>query len=558
MGRKTHLTAGHTSAGTMMAVTGGMLVALYIAASVMLAPGNALASFFFYALVASGLLGLAAPKPAFVFLLVQCAYLDLFKRLMIFDGVVSFGDLFWVLGMAPVTVVGIAGGFLLRMMFNVIPFTPRDFSRLIAAGGMCAAVAAMAYLSGAGLGGTMQAVANGASYALMLFILPLLVADAESAVRLWRTLVWIFVPVGIYAVVQQVYGFQPFELEYLRTGLSIEIKQLEANRVRAFSTLNSPTSLSVIAATMAALALGMGARRLFPHSKASMNPLFAVILFALFVAAWLASTVRVGILVIPLALAGAFVFQRRGLTTLFYLGLGAAFLTLVASSGWMLAHIEGWTRWLIESFGQNRFSEEMLNLNSYRDRLLGFQNVLLNPDAYTLFGHDDPGDGQSEFYNHDPVSAMLLRFGVVPLVIGGLIAAWAIWRTHRAVFTIRDGDCLFVAGTSLAAAIASIFVSMIGGNLLQTFPVNAILWIEFGIVVAMVQVDKRIQAAAEPVPETESIERPPRTTALPSPLPSPGIPGGSRIPDIPARLPGWQPVPRLRKSGRPHLLPPAN
>ena len=539
----------------MMIVMGAMLVALYVAASVMLAPGNALASFFFYALVASGLLGLVAPKVALVFLLVQCAYLDLFKRLMIFDGAVSFGDLFWVLGMAPVSVVGIAAGLLLRMMFNVIPFTGADFSRLVAAGAMCVGVAVMAYISGAGIGGTMQAVANGASYALMLFIMPILLPDAESAARLWRALVWIFVPVAIYAVIQQVYGFQPFELEYLRTGLSIEIKQLEANRVRAFSTLNSPTSLSVITTTMAALALALGLRRLLPNSKVSMNPLLAVFLFAVFVAAWAASTVRVGILVIPLAVAGTLVFQRRGLTTLFYLGLGLSFITLVASSGWMLNHIEGWTRWLIESFGQNRFSEEMLNLNSYRDRLLGFQNVLLNPDAYTLFGHSDPGDGQSEFYNHDPISGMLLRFGVVPLVVGGLIATWAIWKMHRSVFSIRDEDCLFIAGTSLAAAIASIFVSMIGGNLLQTFPVNTVLWIEFGIVVAMVHVDRRLRAEAEP--ETEQEGLPASLAIRPSPLPKPGVQLSDRIPTVPARLPGSKALPRLRKSGRPHLQPPA-
>jgi hypothetical protein len=534
----------------MMLVMGIMLVALYIAASVMLAPGNTLASFFFYALVASGLLGLAAPKLTLGFFLVQCAYLDLFKRLMVFDGAVSFGDLFWVLGMAPVSIVGIASGLLLRMIFGAIPISRGDLARLAAAGAMCVAVTAMSYIAGAGIGGTMQAVANGASYALMLFILPILTRDAEAAIRLWTTLLWIFTPVAIYAVVQQVFGFQPFELEYLRTGLSIEIKQLEANRVRAFSTLNSPTSLSIVVATFAAMALSLGIRRIIPETRVSINPLLAVFLFGIFTAAWAASTVRVGILIIPLALAGTLVFQRRGFTTLFYLGLGLSFILLVASSGWMLMRIEGWTRWLIEAFGQNRFSEEMLNLNSYRDRLLGFQNVLLNPKAYTLFGMGDPSQLTSEFYNHDPISATLLRFGVVPLVIGLIVGILAVWRMHRSVFSIVDGDCRFVASCNLAAAIASIFVSMIGGNLLQTFPVNAVLWIEFGVVVTMIQLDRRMQREAEAPEEEDSPD------SAPWPLATPAYASTKRLADQPSRLPGWQAVPRLRKSGRAHFSPP--
>ena len=66
-------------------------------------------------------------------------------------------------------------------------------------------------------------------------------------------------PVAIYGIVQQVEGFQLFEIAYLRTGLSIEIKQLLTNRVRAFSTLNSPTALGAISALMMVVAMVMPA-----------------------------------------------------------------------------------------------------------------------------------------------------------------------------------------------------------------------------------------------------------------------------------------------------------
>lgn len=539
----------------MMIVMGVMLVALYIAASVMLAPGNALASFFFYALVASGLLGLVAPKLSFGLFLVQCAYLDLLKRLMVFDGAVSYGDLFWVLGIAPVSVVGIAAGLMLRIAFGAIHASPGDLIRLMISAGFFVITAAIAYVGGAGIGGTMQTVANGASYTLMIFILPIFFRDTDAAARLWRMIFWIFTPVAIYGIFQQIYGFQPFELEYLRSGLSIEIKQLEGNRVRAFSTLNSPTSLSVIAATLAAMGLSMGVRNLHPNSRVGINPIAGLFLFALFLGAWAASTVRVGILLVPIALIGALVFQRRGFTTLFYGMLGVSFVTLVAASNWMLGRVENWTRFLIETFGQNRFFEEMLNLNSYRDRLLGFTNVLGNPDAYTLFGMGESAVEGGDFYNHDPISAGLLRFGIVPLIMTLIVAGTAAWRMHRSVFMIQNRDCLFLASTTLAVAIGSIFVSLVGGNLLMTYPVNAVLWIEFGIVIAMIQVDKRLrkEAAAK-----SSAASPETSTSPETGLPPPARIPSDRISALPSRLPGWQPVPKLRKSGRPHLQPPAS
>ena len=84
----------------------------------------------------------------------------------------------------------------------------------------------------------------------MLFVMPVLFPRYEDALRVLRFTLWVFLPVALYGIAQQIDGFQPFEIAYLRTGLSIEIKQLLTNHVRAFSTLNSPTALGAVSAVL--------------------------------------------------------------------------------------------------------------------------------------------------------------------------------------------------------------------------------------------------------------------------------------------------------------------
>jgi len=54
-------------------------------------------------------------------------------------------------------------------------------------------------------------------------------------------------------------------------------------------------------------------------------------------------------------------------------------------------HIENWTRRLMELAGGSAFAEYLLNMNSYKDRLYGFANVLANPGCLHLVRHGRRG-----------------------------------------------------------------------------------------------------------------------------------------------------------------------
>jgi hypothetical protein len=475
--------SNNNQSGASIVTIVGSMVMLYIAASVMLSSGNTMGSMFYYMLIAGGVFGLLSPKKAFFLFMLQCACLDLAKRLMIFGGTVSREDLYYVLGIAPVTVAGIAAGLIFRVFFGQLRASGADFFRLALAGAIMAAGAVIGFRGGGGMSGMMKTVADGYFYGILIFVMPLLFPTALEIQRLWKVILWLFIPVAIYGIYQQLYGFQEFEIEYLSTGLSIEVKQIGTGRVRAFSMLNSPTSLSLICGELAAIslllvALGRKDRRL------GLPKILGWVMAVIFIGGWLASTVRVGILVVPVALAGYVLFRSSRWTLAFYATGAAAFATLIASASYILQNVETWTMRIHQWTGNNEFMANMLDANTYKDRLMGFVNVLGNPDAYSLFGIGEE-QMQGDFYNHDPLSSALVKFGAVALGLALIFAGVAVRYLHRCTWGIRDPGARHLSIACLAVAAGSVAVSMVGGNLIATFPGNAFLAMPIGMVIAL-------------------------------------------------------------------------
>lgn len=497
---------------TILAIIGALVAAVYVSSSILLSQGNQLAGLFYYIMLASGALGLIAPRLSFSLLIIQCGYLDLLKRLMVFAGKITYDELYSVLGIAPVTVVGITGGLVLRVVFGKTVADAGDIKRFITALVLNVVLSAVVFYQGGGIGGTLREVANGSTYALLLFIVPLLFRTPEDVSKCARYILIVFVPVAAYTIYQQVFGFQAFEIAYLKTNLSIEIKQLEADRVRAFGTLNSPTSISVVAASMAAMAWGLAlvGRR---SRKLGMAVPAAALIVLIGVGAWAASTVRVGLLLMPVAMAGTFLFLRPSTTKWFYGSLLAGFGILVASSAYLYRNIELWTSQLMGMSGGSTFVEQMINMNSYKDRLSGFANVLLNPDAWTFFGL--PNAGQDEgIIAHDPISNALLAYGAVPVAIVLILGAWGMWQLHKVIFVMRDSTLQLMAAAFLANAAGNIAVTIVNGNLLGTFPVNVFFWVSLAFAVSLRHADAAL-AASRPKPAEQGtspqtlIRRPP-------------------------------------------------
>jgi hypothetical protein len=84
-----------------------------------------------------------------------------------------------------------------------------------------------------------------------------LFADVTSVQRLLGFTLLIYMPVALYGIWQQLFGLTNFEIDYLKSGFTMDVGLLDDVRLRLFSTLNSPHALSVVMAMLSVVALAI-------------------------------------------------------------------------------------------------------------------------------------------------------------------------------------------------------------------------------------------------------------------------------------------------------------
>ncbi len=456
------------------------IAGLFVVVTVLLSQGNSLAHLCFYILIGGGIFGLLAPRSAFYFWIVACAYSDLLKRLTVVFGEVSKMDLFYVLGITPVMFSGIVISLIIGGLNGVHNVRMNHWMLLLAGTVATVGLGLLDMRASGSVMNAAQGLANGGLYSLLLFVVPVLFPNPQQMLGVFRYVLYVFFPVAIYGIAQQVYGFQPFEIAYLRTGLSIEIKQLFVDNVRAFSTLNSPTALATISAAMMVVCwfLARLPRPVPNQSRRWVGKIGAIILMAGYAGSLVASTGRSAVVVILLGVPSAWCFLRPGRTRFFYAATIGGFLALVAASPWLLSNIDEANRWVSSRVSSESFASQLSTLGTYSDRLFGFVHVLPNPAAYSLFGmwNGNLETLPSELHHHDLISALLLRFGIVPLLFGTILLARMLRKLHKKLYEIEDATTARLMAMSLGLAFALVALSAVSGNVLIIFPINVCLW----------------------------------------------------------------------------------
>lgn len=468
----------------------GIAFGLYAIFSVMLTDGNAISELCRILMVAGFVFCTLNPRQGLFLWLVSSGYIDLLKRLMVGSGRITQMDLYFVLGVHPMMMAGLCLGVFLGGFTGRYQIGGWHFRRLLVALAIMA-ISGLAAAREKGFSPTaiLPEIANNGFYAVLLFLVPVLLPSLQDVLRTLRTLVIAYIPVAIYGIVQQCVGFQDFEIEYLMTGLSIEIKQLYVDEVRAFSTLNSPTALGFASAACFTFALIIGGHRDQQAARFRFPRSGAILLSLLFVAAWLSSTARSAVVVIPVALLARYCFSSASRTKSFYLITVTSFVLLVAGSGWLLQMLPRAMNTMFELAGGQGFADQILRVGTYYERLMGFSNVLANPAAYTLtgMGAGRGGDYDDEFMNHDPLSTILVRYGVVAMLFA-IAVAWLLLRhVHRSVLKLPEGTLRNVGCMLVSVPLAYLVASVLQGTVFFTFPLNALTWMCMGMVDALGQ-----------------------------------------------------------------------
>ncbi|MCX6857883.1 MAG: hypothetical protein NTV80_23600 [Verrucomicrobia bacterium] len=478
----------------------GLIIAMlgmgYVLLSLLLSTSNQLGGFFGYLLAGSILLGVGKPKTAVVVLLVASGYIDLAKRLLVVADRVSYTDLAFVLGIAPALMAGATIGVFLQVLQGRIRFGK---TQLQALGVIILTLVLSLIVARKASGGTMaalQEVGNTAGYACFLFVIPLLYSKFTDQVKLIRTVLIAYLPIPIYGIYQAAFGLAEYEIEYLKTGMSILIKQLLTGDVRPFSTLNSPTALGAICGIMALLAFLSGP--LTRPGRKMPHPLH-FFLGIIYIGGLLASTSRSDFFIPILGAIMALTALSPMAIRLFYLIAVTSYIGLIMISGWLqerLADIQIFISTLLPP--EFDFIEQLTRVQTFSDRLEGFRNLANNPQVWSFFGVTE--EVSESIYSHDPLTQSLLAYGVVPVGIVILVCVLVLSRIHAGIISIHNRQERWMAALALGTTAGIVATSMLSGSRTSIFPITVFLWLMLGIIWARIvapKSDKEATASTE-------------------------------------------------------------
>lgn len=468
---------------------GLLMVAVFLGFDLLSAGGNAIARLYLYLAVFGFLFGLLAPKRTFYFVLFLTFYLDFMKRLIIFDSGASRMDLYYVLGMAPLAFLGIVFNLLYQSTRGMAAQRPGIVKLFI----LVAAVATLGGVAAISAGGGFRAVGdavNSVAYLFLLPVIPLLFPTPGEIRGLLRNVLLMAVPSALYMCVHLARGsLFDWEMDYVKSGLTIEIRQLMEYTFRPFGTLNSAANASVIFASLVALVLGGFWGRALPGPDRSRLGLVGILLLPLLFAVAAYATLSrmgwfIGLMAIPLA---RIVRTRVGTLATYFVAIILVGIAL------------GATPWLLKTQILNEISGDMigrgsgrtaqtLNISTLNDRLEGYYEILHTPRVWSPFGLKFQGMSEGAIMalkSHDVVSVLLFRIGYVPLAVLLLVGCFCTFKLHSMVFAIKDRPTRVLASTTLALAMALISGGAINGAQLMTFPTNFYIYFFLGCTIAV-------------------------------------------------------------------------
>jgi len=480
---------------------------------------NPLAAFAFLVAAVFFFVAVVSPRSGLYLLIGTCAYSDLIKRLLVIFGELSFDQIAYVLMIAPIIVIGLLTSIITRRAFHQLQLNRGD----IILGCAAVVMGAANFIISVKANGTMleaakNAVNNGvfagsAVVALRAF------RDEEDLERFIRVLLCVFLPVPLYALWQLAFGFADYEVEYLRSGLSIEIKQLYEIRPRPFSTLNSAGVLGTLCAALFILSLYpwiVRRYRAFRPRETVGSILCALIFFAGAVGSLVRSSHAVWLI------AGVCLccFGSRLRTRIFYVGAVSMLLFIILGASW----IQEWLPYIDPAqFASSDYGTASLSILTYNDRLNGFINMTASTDMYSWFGIPESRQGFGSTFSHDPISGLIMKVGVVGFAAIAACLVLGLRWIHSHLLGLPPGRRPKLAVLLTSGLVGWLFTEILVSWVISTFPLNVIFWLFVGAVGFLL---------ATPVTDAPAGER------------------SNETDDNPDREPAWRPKPALSGAGR--------
>ncbi|MEM8955457.1 MAG: hypothetical protein AAGD22_14990, partial [Verrucomicrobiota bacterium] len=417
---------------TILGLLGAIWISLSIATN-----ANPLSGTARYFIILGVIFGVLAPRAAMYLLIFCCGYLDLYKRLLVFGGGFGGMDLIFILGTAPMIVVGMVIAYIFSIVTGRTSINRLQILLVSIFVMIVGVFMAYAFKEGLGMVGVLQAAANSASYSALLFLVPTFFPGRRQFLRLIGIASIIFLPVAIYGIYQGIFGLANWEERYLTSGYTMMIKELHDVRPRPFSTLNSSHSLAVTSAMFTVICLIPWFVRArdsgIPYGRGKGLVFSLVYLGGLIAAVNRSSWV---LLLSILFLRRVFVSVLR---TVIFVGVSVTlFLFICFKATYMLEHISEWDS-KIEKRGA--FQTQALRIQTFSDRLYGFRNLVTSSRMWTPFGvaREDRTETGGAVMSHDLIGSTLLAVGYVPLIFGLVFGFIGVLWLQAKILSVPDG-----------------------------------------------------------------------------------------------------------------------
>jgi len=456
----------------------GILFAVWMIVVALGGGANALSSLYKPLIVILSIAGLLAPKMGIYLLVLLTGYLDLLKRFLILAGDVGFLDLVYILGMAPILLAGVVIGTLLRVVLGYLPGAKKPFILFGVCSVLFGLVCFFTLVSSSSKIDTIKTAANGGAYFYLLFVIPCLFRNSGEIRNLFKFALFTFVPVAAYTFWQSYFGFSGFEMDYLLSGLTIEVRQLNERIARPFSTLNSAHSLSIMLCLLSVAAIGMMGRY---HATGSYRGILRFLVAALFFAAAFFTFTRSGWLAGIVGIIGLLAF-RNVITTLAVYALGVVLsLFIFLNSEYLLDRLlTSWMFEVAELFGSGDVSIMASRIGTFSDRLRGMRNLLQSPELWQPFGvYLGTGTGtlSAAVTTHDFFTRTLIVVGYVPCTAAVLVFGYLLKVAHSLIYTTQRKTDGRIAMTAISCSLGVGAAAGTNAGGFMIFPVNFYFWL---------------------------------------------------------------------------------
>ena len=446
------------AAGCVAAIIAGWFIARY---------DNPLTATLIIAASIVFLVAIINPKAGLYLLILGTGYVDLVKRLGILAGDLTFGDVVVALAVPPILCACICMGVVLQYVIRPRRLERWQYVILVVVALLMICVLLKEVSGGTGLLAGLQNFANSGAYFPLMLITGILFPKPQDVKRFINFCLIIYIPVALYAIWQQFFGLNDFEINYLKTGYTVTVSLLDDDiRPRPFSTLNSIHALTVMMAILALLAF-------FVHLKGSKRAAWQIPVGILFMGGSWASMSRAGWVLFAVGVI-AWICFRRASTTIGFYGLVTAFLILLIMNADPLLDSLATLDEKLPSDSDR--AKQAFRIQTFSERLYGFRNMVTNPLFHTWFGNPKMGAPTGEVARdeiaHDQLTQILVQYGFVGLSGFLSLMVGALWLTHRGILAQRDLETRKTAIALLAAVAAVLYSGMLFGSHLGVFPIN--------------------------------------------------------------------------------------